>query len=245
MSMIQRLRKFGARGFIFAGRVILERVLGVGLGLALFVPSSVSQPAESISRKDVKLLGSIDYGQTSAPAHLEVSPPYCAYAFNARPGDHIEITVRGEGTLRAVLTNAEYKKLAGGSAQFAYTFDAHSEPGTYYILVFEEHHATSSFTVELERPSTSAGTPAADAKAVPAYLSCIVDTDCVAVDRAGCCHNGYKDAVNASQVEVYRTANACQEPHHMCPMFIILDKRVARCNTTLKRCEMAKLEAQP
>jgi hypothetical protein len=209
----------------------IERYLGAALFLALFSPSCMSQP-QAIGTNDIKLLGSLDYGQTSAPARLAAKPPYSAYAFNAKPGDQIEITVQGQGSLQAILTNAEYRKLAGGSTHFSYTFDPALQPGTYYILVSEAQHRTSSFTVDLERPSriTSA----------PNYLSCSVDADCVAVDRAGCCHNGYKDAVNASQVEAYRAANACKEAHHMCPMFMILDKRVARCNTTLKRCEMVQ-----
>ena len=162
---------------------------------------------------------------------MAARPPYSAYSFNARPGDQIEISLQGEGTLRGVLTDSEYRKLAGGSARFSYTFDPGSPPGTYYILVSEIHHRLASFTVDLERPSTTAATTADAAvaanTATPAYLSCTADTECVAVERAGCCHNGYKDAVNASQVEQYRAAQACPEGHHPCPLFRILDKRVA------------------
>lgn len=103
----------------------------------------------------------------------------------------------------------------------------------------EADHKAAQFTVDLERPST---TPAA-AAAVPEYLACSSDSDCVAVDRAGCCHNGYKDAVNAGQVEAYQGANACKEAHHMCPKFMILDKRVAKCDLVAKRCMMVKAEA--
>jgi len=208
---------------------MIQRFKKIGLAALLVLPC-LAQP-DSFDRKEIKLLGSLDYGQTSAPARLSVRPPYSAYDFNAKPGDRIEITVHGEGTLQAFLTDAEYKKVAGGSTHFSYTFDPASKPGTFYILVSETHHQTSSFTVDLERPSTVAD-----------YLSCSADSDCVAVDRAGCCHNGYKDAVNASQLEAYRAANACQDAHHMCPMFMIVDKRVARCDTTLKRCQMVQPE---
>jgi hypothetical protein len=219
MSMIQGIRKFSRTLVIFVW----------GCSALALLSQTVTIP-----RADVRVLGSIDYGQTSAPARLAAHPPYSAYSFNGRGGDHIEITVKGEGALHAILTNADYRQLAGGPDHFSYAFPAESAPGTYYILISEQHHRAVSFTVDLERPSTTA--PAA--AAVPEYLSCSADTDCVAVDRAGCCHNGYKDAVNTKQIEQYRAANACNEEHRPCPMFRILDKRVARCDTALKRCEM-------
>jgi hypothetical protein len=224
MSMIREIENRSRPGF-FRGF----------LGVALFLLPCFAQ-LDSFARRDIKLLGSIDYGQISAPARLSAQPPYSAYVFNAKPGDKIEATVGGKGDFEAFLTTADFKKLAGGSAQLSYTFSPASAPGTYYILISEAHHATATFTLDLERPTTVA------AAATPEYLSCSADSDCVAVDRAGCCHNGYKDAVNASEVEAYRAANACKDAHHMCPMFMIVDKRVARCNTTLKRCEMVKPE---
>jgi hypothetical protein len=217
----------------FSPRRLLVRFPAAGLALVLFGLSAAGEEPETFARKDIKLLGSIDYGQTSAPSRLSERPPYSGYAFNAKPGDKIEITVTGTGELRAYLTTSDFKKLAGGSVHFVYTFDPDSAPGTYYVLVTEAHHKAANFTVDLERPSTVPS-------ATPDYLSCSADSDCVAVDRAGCCHNGYKDAVNASQQEAYRAANACTTEHHMCPMFMIVDKRVARCNTTLKRCEMVE-----
>lgn len=213
--------------------------LTFGLVLVFCTLAGVGQ-AQSFKRSEIRMLGSLDYGQISAAARLTGKPAYSAYAFNGRPGDHIEITVQGQGALQAVLTDAEFRKLAGGSAHFSYTFDPASQPGTNYIVISEAHHRTARFTVELERPSITAGSsPDAggpDGAVTPEYLACAADADCIAVERAGCCHNGYKDAVNAHLVEQYLAANACQDPHHMCPMFRIVDKRVARCQTSLKRC---------
>lgn len=235
MNMMQGIRKFSSLGLARQGYV---RVCFV---LAFCTPAWPGQ-TEALKSSQIKVLGSLDYGQTSAPARLAVKPAYSAYAFNARPGDQIEITVQGQGALRADLTDAEYRKLAGGSGHFSYTFGPASQPGTYYIVVSEAHHRAARFTVDLERPSTTAASSAdaglPEGTVTPEYLSCSADTDCVAVERAGCCHNGYQDAVNAHQVEQYRSANACRDPHHMCPMFRIVDKRVARCDTSLKRCVM-------
>lgn len=231
MNMIQGIRKFPRTLVIFDR----PRRVGARLG-GVWAWSAIALVCQTVTvpRAEVKVLGSIDYGQTSPPARLTARPPYSAYSFNGRGGDHIEITVKGEGSLHAILTNADYQQIAGGPDHFSYAFPAESAPGTYYILVSEQRHRAVSFTVDLERPSTTA--PAA--AAVPEYLACSTDTDCVAVDRAGCCHNGYKDAVNTKQIEQYRAANACNEEHRPCPMFRILDKRVARCDTALKRCEM-------
>lgn len=106
MNMIQAMQRIVRIGFIF------ERYPGIVLALAVFVPACLAQP-ETFSRSDIKVLGPIDYGQTSAPARLEVRPRYSGYSFNAKPGDNIDVTIEGQGRLQGFLTNSRYQKLAG------------------------------------------------------------------------------------------------------------------------------------
>ena len=94
-----------------------------------------------------------------------------------------------------------------------------------------------------EAPAASApdeGTPAAGPTTL--FRTCQVDTDCVAVDRVGCCHNGYKEAVAVSEKDAYAHSFTCPQAHPVCPMFIMRDMRVAQCDTAAHRCAMVRAE---
>lgn len=91
------------------------------------------------------------------------------------------------------------------------------------------------------------GAPATPADAKKAALatppdseltSCEIDDDCVAVPRAGCCDNGWKEAVNADQVDAYYAANPCEDPHPICPLYYVDDTRVPICS--LGSCSMVE-----
>jgi hypothetical protein len=138
---------------------------------------------------------------------------------------------------------------------------------TYYIVFREYSLADATFTVELTGPGCysggkeykpGTGFPSSDgcnvcsclasgrvicterACPIPStdFFSCTHDGDCVAVPKAGCCHNGYLEAVNVNQVDAYNAANACTDPRPICPLFLIQDKRVARCDFTANKCQL-------
>jgi hypothetical protein len=77
---------------------------------------------------------------------------------------------------------------------------------------------------------------------VPAqYRACRSDADCVAVTRAGCCSNGWKEAVAVSQKDAYARDLACTtKPRPMCPMYIVNDARVAKCDPQAHLCTMVQ-----
>jgi hypothetical protein len=75
-------------------------------------------------------------------------------------------------------------------------------------------------------------------RAHPELYSCTTDADCVAVDKAGCCPNGYLVAVNKEQVKAYYTQYACLTPPTACPLLVVHDTRVAQCNFSTHSCEM-------
>ena len=62
----------------------------------------------------------------------------------------------------------------------------------------------------------------------------------MAVEREGCCHNGYKDAVNRDKIDSYRARNRCKIANPMCPQFLVEDKRAVECNYTSHQCEMVE-----
>jgi hypothetical protein len=75
--------------------------------------------------------------------------------------------------------------------------------------------------------------------------ACDTDDDCVAVDRGGCCSNGWLEAVNKHHTKAYENASKCTaNPRPMCPMYMVHDTRVPECNAKSgkKQCEMVAIE---
>ncbi len=202
----------------------------------LFLTWGSLASADQFRRTDVKVVGAIDYGQPTGPVKYTGKPKFAAFEFNARPGDRIEVSVESKhGAMKAYLTDAKFQSITGGGKHFSWTIAQDSQPASYYIAVTEKDRKPAVFTVDLERPSNvEKAKPTASVE----YLACGSDSECVAVDRAGCCHNGYKDAVNKTRIAAYEQSNACQDKHTMCAMFIIKDDRVAACNTATHQCEM-------
>jgi hypothetical protein len=72
----------------------------------------------------------------------------------------------------------------------------------------------------------------------PAFVSCGLDSDCVAVaPPPGCCNNGLKDAVNVDEVSAWDTANTCTGSV-ICANYMVIDTRVAECDNTTLQCAM-------
>jgi hypothetical protein len=73
------------------------------------------------------------------------------------------------------------------------------------------------------------------------FFACNVDSDCVAVSLVErCCYNGWKIAVAKDEVAAYEKSNVCtlSPKERICPMYIVLDRRVPACNETTRECEM-------
>jgi hypothetical protein len=81
-----------------------------------------------------------------------------------------------------------------------------------------------------------------DAGPGDAGLQCRQDSDCVAVPAAGCCHNGWKTAVDRAEVATYEKVSACNRSRPICPMYIVDDTRVAECNGSTHACEMVNVD---
>jgi len=97
--------------------------------------------------------------------------------------------------------------------------------------------------------ASASAAPAASEAAQPApgdgstgvgaqFRACTADTDCIAVPRASCCDNGWKEAVAASQKDAYAQANACTRRRPICPMYRVRDRRVPYCDPQAHLCTM-------
>jgi hypothetical protein len=208
-----------------------------GLGAADGKSDSIS-----INSSKLKLLGSLDYGQ-SATATYDGTYKYLAYKFGGQPGDVVTIDVTSKkGDAYAWLTdnsgkilgyNDDYKNTL--NSHIVHTLPGNTNPSiiTYYIVFKDYYGSKASFTVSLAGKSTA-----------PDYFSCKVDSDCVAEPEGGCCPHGYKDAVNKNQVTAWEKTQQCTTtPHPICPLFLVDDTRLAECNNNTHQCEMVAIDA--
>ena len=191
--------------------------------------------------EQVKVVGEIRYGQTSDKIEYTGKPLYRAIYFDGHAGDNVDIKVTSiNGQTLSALTDSRYKPIVssfGSHVTAVLPPSAEPYPDRYFVIIQEERRKPATFTVTLEKTGTNAAAGSAD------YLMCSEDSDCIAVPKAGCCNNGYKEAVNKDRVDSYRAANTCKIAHPMCAQFIVEDKRVAQCNRTSHRCEMVDAKA--
>jgi hypothetical protein len=92
-------------------------------------------------------------------------------------------------------------------------------------------------------PSDEPSAAVQDEELRKSITACKVDADCVAVPRGGCCDNGWKEAVNKHHVKAYANATKCAlHPPPLCPMYIVNDTRVPRCDAATHRCTMVAVD---
>jgi hypothetical protein len=120
--------------------------------LVLLFVSTLCLLAESFSPAEVKILGDIDYGQTSAPLECGAKPSYCALVFNGRNGDQVDVTVKGDRRALVSLADGSLKELIRGTDHVTYTLShAEGELVTYYIVFRDVEGKAGRFTVELKK----------------------------------------------------------------------------------------------
>lgn len=186
---------------------------------------------------NLKLVSSLDYGQTSAAAKYHNPPRYLAFKFGGHKGDKVSIDVRSKnGDAVAWLLDNRFTSLASNDDANASTLDAHIDvtlPGntdpaiiTYYIVVRDYWLSNATFTVSLKGST-------------PVNRSCAVDADCQRV-RPDCCNHGAWTAVNKDSVQAFRDSLMCPASQ-ICPTFVGLeDHSVAECNNQSHTCEAVK-----
>ncbi len=189
-------------------------------------------------QRRIQVLGPIAFGQTSTVVTYHDAPRYRAFSIAAQPGDPIDLWVRSpNGNAVAWLLDARFQILARNDDANRGTRDAHiattvpaGAPVNWYIVFREAHFRDATFTVTL------AAKPAPPVN----FLTCTIDSDCVAVSIGGCCPSGKKAAVNNSvdAINGYAAAHACNNPHPICPEILFVDKRVPNCNFQTNTCEM-------
>jgi hypothetical protein len=100
---------------------------------------------------DVKVVGSLDYGQTSDPVEYTGTPKYAAFVFNGNGDDRVEVTVKGGDRQAAIsIADGSLKELATGANHLSFTLPKNGpDMETYYIVFRDAENKPGRFTVEL------------------------------------------------------------------------------------------------
>lgn len=191
---------------------------------------------EDTLRARMTIVGSLEYGDTSATVRYNSTPRYRAFKFAGNAGDNVDIWVRGtRGDAVAFLLDDNRNIIAsnddaaeGGTlnAHITASLTANANPDihTYYIAFRDYYFTSRNFTVELQGESTD-------------FTSCEADSDCVKVQQDCCPHQGWT-AVNASSTEAFRTSLECPTPTYCIAIAVRPDSSVAQCNRESNECEL-------
>jgi hypothetical protein len=198
--------------------------------------SGMDEKSDSFSYR-MKILGSLNYGDSSSTLRYTKSPRYRAYKFAGYEGDRVDVWVRSnDGDAVTWVLDNNFNVVASNDDADDNTLDSHivttlaaNDSATHYIVYRDYSTSTAHFSVDL---------------AIQPYdTSCTADADCEAVDRGGCCPDGTAFAVNTSSTADYAAAVACTTtPRPYCPQHIINETRVAECNTGVGHCHMIAVE---
>jgi hypothetical protein len=129
---------------------------------ALVAVSFPAQNSWAYSPADMKVLGTIDAGQTSKPAEFSSTPKYRAFVFEGNGHDRVEITVTGTNRKAYVaLADSGLTPIASGLGRLAATLPYHGpDTEAFYILVKNLGSQPARLSVHLKK---TAAVPVSDA----------------------------------------------------------------------------------
>ena len=108
--------------------------------------------ADSFRPADVKVLGALDYGDTSAPVECGGGTEYCGYVFNGAGGDQIQVTVKGgEQKPFVAVADGSLKELARGEGTVSLTLPNKGPDIEAYYIVFRGENNQARLTVHLAK----------------------------------------------------------------------------------------------
>ena len=101
------------------------------------VPVSFPSQQVAYSPSEMKILGTLDNGETSKPAEYSSTPKYRAFVFEGNGHDQVEVTVTGTDRKAYVaLADATLKPIASGLGHLSVTLPYHGpDTEAFYILV--------------------------------------------------------------------------------------------------------------
>ena len=230
------MSRLSSTSLSFASLFVLS---GLMLGACAAEPGSgekadaTDETTQAFGLSDTRIVGSLDYGQTSASTSYTRAPRYRAYKFAGNAGDDVEVWVRSSnGDPVTWILDNDWKIV--GKSDDASPSDTSSHikvklpanaSATHYVVVRDYWLDPMSFRVQLLGTSSDFAS------------GCNVDADCVKVSKT-CCELGSYVAVKKGNEAAYRGSLACPTPL-FCPAVLPkADFSMPQCNVAAHRCEL-------
>jgi hypothetical protein len=122
------------------------------------VPVSFPVQQLSYSPNDIKVLGTLNSGQTSKLVGYSTTPKYGAFVFEGNGHDQVEVTALGNRKAFIALADSTLTPIASGIGRLSASLPNHGpDTEAFYILV----KGSPRFTIHLKK--TPAGAPSPDA----------------------------------------------------------------------------------
>jgi|HubBroStandDraft_6_1064221.scaffolds.fasta_scaffold1017155_2 hypothetical protein len=120
------------------------------VGVFLFAAGLI---AESFSPAEVKIMGDLEYGQTSKAVECSSASPYYAFVFNGQGGERVDVVVKSDDRQAFVaIGDPSLNKLASGTGHVTFTLPNRGpDPEAYYIVFRDSESKDARFTVELKK----------------------------------------------------------------------------------------------
>jgi hypothetical protein len=121
------------------------------------VLGGMAASAQSYSPNDMKVLGTLDSGQTSSPVDYSHPGPYRAFVFEGHGRDFVEVTVTGaDGRAFVALADATLAPIASGIGRLAVRLPYHGpDLEAFYILVKPTSNRPARLAVHLKNVSAA------------------------------------------------------------------------------------------
>jgi hypothetical protein len=112
---------------------------------------------QSYSPNDIKVLGTLDSGQTSPAVEYSRPGPYRAFVFEGNGRDSVEITVSGaDGKAFVALADSTLAPIASGIGRLSVTLPYHGpDIEAFYILLKPTTNKPARFAVHLKKVPAS------------------------------------------------------------------------------------------
>jgi hypothetical protein len=127
--------------------------MGMGRVCLAFLATFFCLYGESFQPDDVKVVGSLNYGETSALVQCASSPSYCAFVFNGHGDDRVDVTVKADqGTAQVAIADGSLSQLASGTTHLVFTLPNRGpDPEAYYIVFRDNAKKAGRFAVGLKK----------------------------------------------------------------------------------------------
>jgi hypothetical protein len=98
----------------------------------------------------VKVVGTLDYGQSSASVNCSSS--YSAFVFEGYAGDNVEIRVKGDqGQTFVALADSSLHEVTRGTSQLQVSLPDHGPAIEAWYIIFRDPEGTGNVTVQVSK----------------------------------------------------------------------------------------------